>query len=185
MNFGKSVAKILWLIQRQYQVQISLIIFWLNCCNSPLLTSEILFMKFYINIWIQTYKHQYSSYVVMILLPHWKPWFLQYLTLAAHFPVKCLLLPTVAQARAGLLKGTLKPLKQVYNPTKTALFPSPGVVWLHFLLPGENSWLQQTWKHPVFALAHPTRRAVQGVQESGSKSLAIDFAVKTFDCSLE
>ena len=46
---------------------------------------------------------------------------------------------TSAVARAGRLKGTLKPLKQVYNPTKKNLFPSPAVDWLHFLLPGETS----------------------------------------------
>ena len=43
MNFGKSVAKILLqLIQRQYLVQISLILFCLHCCNSR--------SKIYINL---------------------------------------------------------------------------------------------------------------------------------------
>ena len=55
----------------------------------------------------------------MIFLPQWKPRLLLYFTSAAHFPVKCFPLLHVGLASAGLLKGTIKPLKQVYNPTKT------------------------------------------------------------------
>ena len=42
------------------------------------------------------------------------------------------------QMFTGQLQGTLNPLKQVYNPTKIALIPSPGVDWLQFLVPGET-----------------------------------------------
>ena len=61
----------------------------------------------------------------------------------AHFPVKCLLLPQVALASTGLLKVSLKPFKQVYNPTETAPFfesrSHKGVDWLQVLVPGKTS----------------------------------------------
>ena len=57
-----------------------------------------------------------------------------------HFQVKLLLLPPVAPAKAGRLKSTLKPLKQVYIPTKTTPISDSLSGLVTFSVPGDASW---------------------------------------------